>query len=283
MQTYSFTDLKQFKNKPTHNPVTKRKIKNGSKLYNNLQRQLVRMQAMEQGALLVQQLYRYRRYRTIQSTFTTHDCINSQDPISLEPIDRIPSSCLCCIPIKDILFGYHIESITKLIDNGSIKCPLTRVPIDPNTLCKMHTLVKAYKALMTPDCQHESITTIVEAMAKDVFHEFTLESIYLDHTVFLNLKIGQLKNLHYEWMDMFAKNTTVDQKRRVLGNRVIFQPFDFNRSSKAQYQHYLLQQVIKIIRPIDASMKTLVTFIMLGGLTLVCPQYSHYHMYAFEF
>lgn len=283
MQTYSFAELTQFKTKPTHNPVTKRKIKNGSKIYNNLQRQLVIMQAMDQSALFVQQLYRYRHYRSIQKTFTTHNCINSQDPISLESIDCIPSSCLCCIPIKDVLFGYHIESIAKLLDNGTIQCPMTRVPIDPNTLCKMHTLVKSYKALMTPDCSHESIITVVEAMAKDVFHEFTLESIYLDHTVFLNLKMWQLKNLHYEWMDMFAKNTTPEQKHRVLGNGIVFQPFDFNLASKAQYQHYLLQQVIKILRPIDASMKTLVTFIMLGGLTLVCPQYSHYRMYAFEF
>jgi len=68
-----------------------------------------------------------------------------------------------------------------------------------------------------------------------------------------------------------------------LGNGSVFQPFDMNLSSKAHYQHYLLQQVIKIIRPIDQSLKTLMTFIMLGGLTLVCPQFSHYRMYAFEF
>lgn len=283
MQKYTFAELIQFQHNPAINPTTKRKIKQGSKIYKNLKLQLDRMHLMNQNASFIQQRQRYLQYRSIQTTLKASECINSHDPISLEPIGKISSSCLSTISINGVVFGYHIESIVKLVENNTVVCPMTRSPIPKKTLKTLRRLVKAYKSVVTPVHQQKSMARMVEAMTKDVFHEFTLESIYLDHTVFLGLKMWQLKNLHYEWMDMFEKNTTLDQKQRILGDAVVFQSIDFTQFNKLQYQHYLLQQAIKILRPCDPSLKTLTTFIMLGGLTLVCPQYAQYRMYAFEF
>lgn len=283
MQKYTFAELTQFQHDSTVNPTTKRKIKHGSKIYKNLKTQLDRMHVISQKASFIQQRHRYLRYRSIQTTLKTNECINSHDPISLEPIDKISSSCLSTISINDVAFGYHVESIVKLVENNTVVCPMTRSPIPRKTLKTLHSLVNAYKSVVTQVRQSKSMADMVEAMTKSVFHEFTLESIYLDHTVFLRLKMWQLKNLHYEWMDMFEKNTTLDQKDRILGNTVVFQGVDYTQFNKLQYQHYLLQQVIKILKPRDPSLKTLTTFIMLGGLTLVCPQYSQYRMYSFEF
>lgn len=80
---------------------------------------------------------------------------------------------------------------------------------------------------------------------------------------------------------MFNKNTTPDQKRKILGTSIVFPPIMVN--NKDQYQMYLIKQLAISLRPIDATLKTFMTYIMLGGLTLVCPQYAHYRQYCFDF
>lgn len=142
----------------------------------------------------------------------------------------------------------------------------------------MGALARAYVAMIPHNTR---VDESIDALVKDVFHEFTLESIYLDHTVFLSLTLTQLKNLHYEWKDMFEKNTTNEQKISILGQKKCFPPMIIG--SIEHYQRYLLTHLATILRPNDPSLKTLTTFIMLGGLTLVCHQYSNYRHYNFDF
>ena len=293
MTIYSASDLLMFKSTNTVNPTTNRKIKPGSKIYKNLQRQLSVLETLLNKVVFVQQRFRYRRYRSLQLRFIRQSVNNhsvdpsstdpgSTDPISLEPIRMIPPSCVCGIIINNTRHLYHINSIQQLTLNNITTCPLTRHPIPAKTLHYMATVTRAYtRVVPTHDSMDKSMEESIEALTKDVFHEFTLESIYLDHTAFLRLNTTKLKTLHYEWKEMFDKNTTPDQKRSILGTATVFPPVII--TDKHQYHRYLVNQLATLLRPLDASLKTLLTYIMLGGLTLVCPQYAHYRQYCFDF
>lgn len=282
MHTYTPLELLKFKQTHTVNPSTNRRIKVGSKIYKNLERQLVQFECQSLSAVFIQQWYRYRRFRAIQLVHfgysNDNDCINKIDPISQEPLTSMPTGSICYVKCNTQTVGYHAESIKQLLHNNTTICPLTRVTIPSETLLHMGALARAYSAIILDNTPADDS---IEALVKNVFHEFTLESIYLDHTVFLSLTMSQLKNLHYEWKDMFEKNTTNQQKLSIVGQKKSFPPFTITSIDK--YQRYLLTQLVTILRPNDSSLKTLVTFIMLGGLTLVCPEYSHYRHYNFDF
>ena len=280
MATYAAHDLLKFQSNKTINPATNRKIKFGSKIYKNLERQLATLERLLHRVIWVQQRYRYLRYRSLQSHFHLPFSANetTRDPISLELLHALPKSCVCGICIDGTPCFYHIKSIHQLVHNNITICPLTRKPIPTNILDNMACVARAYARLVP---FHDPADDSIGALAKDIFHEFTLESIYLDHTAFLKLNIPKLKTLHYEWKEMFDKNTTADQKQRILGNDTVFPPVVVRTTE--QYQRYLIAQLTCLVRPKDASLKTLMTYIMLGGLTLVCPQYSHYRQYCFDF
>ena len=283
MTTYSASDLLTFKSTNTINPTTNRKIKIGSKIYKNLEQQLATLETLLHQVVFVQQRYRYRRYRCLQLRFLGHPTHNnSTDPVSLELIEMMPQSCVCGIIINHTRHLYNIRSIQQLTLNNITRCPLTRNPIPEETLNYMATVTRAYtRAVPAHDALGAPMDESIEALTKDVFHEFTLKSVYIDHTAFIKLTMDKLKTLHYEWKEMFDKNTTMDQKRKILGTATVFPPIII--TDKNQYQMYLIKQLSILLRPIDESMKTLMTYIMLGGLTLVCPQYAHYRQYCFDF
>lgn len=285
--------LLHFKFNKNLNPFTNRKIKPGGAIYKKLEKALLKL---ELSCRFIQHYYRYFKYKKLKH-INEAQCVNiliknDKDPISLDDVDTIPYHLSCYININNNVYKYHINSVIHLRNNNIQVCPFTRDKfVISSNLEKLIQQLGYFQQKVNK--QDPYLKTSVDELAKDIFHDFTLESIYLDHTHFINLPLFKLQRLHYEWKDMFNSNTTTEQKRRILGYdsynipnyerhaQLVFPTHVFTNID--DYRKYLIQQMCLIMRPFDPSLKTFTTFIILGGLTLVCPEYSHYKHFTFDF
>jgi hypothetical protein len=91
--------------------------------------------------------------------------------------------------------------------------------------------------------------------------------IYIDEAAFLSLTHSQLATVISELKDMFAQNFS-DAQRREFGEM----PFTSPPTSARGLQHYVLRECQRVVRASSGSTRTMVLYVLLGGLAVVSSQ-----------
>lgn len=265
------------------NPKTKRKIKKGGKIYTSLEEQLKKTEPL---ITLIQKIIRgycikssYRKISTYQDTNLKGKIVNSTDPISMNDL----SILFIKFPIdQDRFIAYELETFQMMVKRKMYMCPITRTQYTDQDIESNIKVLKSFINLGLTINYEEKIILDVKKLAQEVFHDFEICNIYLDVKVFLKLNIIKLKNLHFELKDLYYKNTSVQQRNQISDRILFIEENDFTNDLTI-FQSYLLENIQCIINPIDSSLKLFGIYLILGGLTLICPEYKEYKNYIFDF
>lgn len=270
---------------PNKNPLTKRKIKKGSKTQKNIDK-FVRKATS--SATSIQSFI--RRYLILQRFGKLRECypyigkplLNEVDPISLNDLTNLSKYKIIIFNLDGKYVGFEVETYQSMIRRNINICPYTRLPFSQKDVDNNVYSVLLLCNLGVIETLERQLCLSIDKIAQEVFYDFSLNNIFLDPHVFLKLELMQLQKLHYELKDLFYKNTTSAQ-RSEISNEILFFESDNFTSDILLYQRYLLENIKKVINPTNVNFKYHCIYIMLGGLTLVCQEYNEYRNYIFDF
>ena len=179
---------------------------------------------------------------------------------------------------EDKIRCFNIETIISMINNNCLVHPITGLTINDDTIeraKKMHQTLKE-KNVIQEKKDERTDEEKINNYAFDVFQKFSIISIFVDHQWFLKLKSDKLDKLNYELGDFYDKN--VDDENKILMVPPDGKAFDKSKSNFSdldllEKRQYLLENIDKVISSSeDSSMKTLGSYLMLGGLGVVCKE-----------
>jgi len=216
---------------------------------------------------------------------------DNKDPITQEDIwiredgvkiksDEIPSYKLFSYSDTDnIIRCFNIETIINMINNDCIAHPITGIDMDIESIKRATEMYKILKDnnVINEKSDDRSEEEKVNSYAFDVFQKFSIISIFIDHQWFIKLNKKDLEKLNYELQDFYDQNVTEENKLLMVppeGKAFAITKSEFSsKYNELEMKKYLLENIDKVISSSeDESMKTLGSYIMIGGLAVVCKE-----------
>jgi hypothetical protein len=262
------TELLKWKECPSKNPRTNRKINSNGDLYKFIKSE-------------------YDRHfpEKPKEHFKLEDSTDDKDPITLNLFWKIENN------IKKIVY----EDINKLFlykdINGFIRC------FEKETLSHM----KAHKITKHPVTQEDLPLDIFncieeinleeerkkmtnEEIALEIFQKFSSISIFIDSTWFLSLSKDKLKKFNYELTSFFKENFNKTQQNSVSPDFLKKSDSEINSMNINEIQLYLLREIDKLLSVKVEELKYMSNYILVGALGIVIPEIRElYPDFSFSF
>jgi len=262
---YTRGELIKWKRSKLTNPHTNRKIKKDGKIYNKLEECYLDIYPLNLDPL---------------------DSVDDKDPISLtifwtfnkskkNLIYSNPENLIIYKDDRDLCRCFERSSLEHLKSHKITKHPITDEKIPD-------------KIMDSVDIIDISSNKSIEDKALEVFQLFTKISIFIDYTNFINLDLIQLQKLYYEIKDFYTKNISNTDREKINSdnNALIFSIdiSDFNAMDKEDAQGFLLMNIKLLLEYENTTLKYMINYIILGGLSLVIPEIKdNYPSYSFSF
>ena len=126
----------------------------------------------------------------------------------------------------------------------------------------------------------------IEQKALEVFQLFTYLSIFIDYNLFVELNDTKINKLYYETKDFYYENISINDREKIeQGTKIFSKAINvFNELSLDEKKDYLLCDIKKLLQVEDESLKFMINYIVLGGLSIVIPQIKNdYPDFCFSF
>jgi len=269
------SELLKWKDNPTKNPRTNRKInENGnlSKFFN-----------LEYNKHFPKDNNIICKDNNIicKEKYKLEDSIDDKDPITLNIFWKIENNQ------KKIVY----EDINNLFlykdTNGFIRC------FEKESLGYM----KAHKITKHPVTQEEIPNNIlnsveeinlspmsIEDKAFEIFQKFTNISIFIDSNWFLSLSKDELKKFHFELNSFYKENFNKTQQEYIGTNVLSKKDNHIKSMNLKEFQLYLLCEMDKFLSVKVEELKYMCNYILIGALGLVIPEINElYPDFSFSF
>jgi hypothetical protein len=243
-------------------------------------------------AIKIQKIYRRRmveKYKLLHgpASFNRKLCTNSDDFISMEPIEEINFHQF--ISYKDIdgfIYGFDINSLHNLFikSEDEIKNPYNRNLIPNDVFKNIRSLIRISRILkininlkFEDDTKNVSNEKAIELRAVTLFQTIDSLGNYTKSSWFLSLNKNQLLRFTRELIDIwnYRAQLTVETKRNICpphGNPFANLSIQYINVEQNEWniKKVLLDVIDKLINTgIDKDSRSLGAYYVLGALTLV--------------
>ncbi len=128
----------------------------------------------------------------------------------------------------------------------------------------------------------------IKQKALEVFQLFTNISIFIDYNSFIELSDEKLKKFYYETKDFYYENIDIENRIKIDkndGNNIFSKNIgEFNNLTLNKKQEYLLDNLQLLLQVTDETLKFMINYILVGGLSIVIPQIrKDYPDFCFNF
>ena len=229
-----------------YNPITKRTIKNNTTTYKMFEK-------------------KYKEYFPLNYSYI--DSMEDRDPISLElfwtEVDGIKKMVY---PNLNNLYIYRENNIVHCFENTTLQYmkyyntlyhPITREKLPLNIFDNMKDIKSTIE---------DSISLITKT--KNVFNLLTNISIFIDSDLFIKLKDKEVDKLYFETYSFYNENINVSIKNEL--NTFTHPPITFYKIEDKKM--YLLDCYMKLLNSEIESIKYMICYIVVGGLSIVIPK-----------
>jgi hypothetical protein len=161
-------------------------------------------------------------------------------------------------------------------NGGPMTHPVSGLRIAEEDVTRAREMIRLLEAAGKLEPPQDDLANISEAdltdegikhFATSVCQLFSSQSIYIDEAAFISLTHTQLVTLVSELKDMFSQNFS-EAQRRELGDA----PFSAPPATARGVQHYVLRETQRVVRASSGTLRTLVLYVLLGGLAVVSSQ-----------
>lgn len=227
----------------------------------------------------------YKKYMNINiKELYIKECINDIDPIS--------RAVLWVLENNNKIIKY--KNINNLIfyrdSNNNIKCfemesveymKGYNITLDPVTREELPNYL--FDNILGAKLTDED-TKSSDILAFDVIQLFNNQSIFIDHTLILELDKKNLLVLYYEISDFYNNNLTDDQKNLINTDVFIMSNIELKKHDTEFIKKYILKNM-KILLELDIEdLKFMINYILVAGLGLVIPSIKEqYPDFSFTF
>jgi len=214
------------------------------------------------------------------------DSIDDKDPITFEIfwIEKNNQKDLIYKDINNLIFYKDKNDMVRCFEKESLEHlkahKITKHPItgDDIPLDILNSIIDI----------ELSTTRTNKQKALEVFQLFTNISIFIDYNSFIELNDEKLKKFYFETKDFYYKN--IDTKNRIKidnddGKNIFSKDTEkFNNLSVNKKQEYLLDNLQLLLQVTDDTLKFMINYILVGGLSIVIPQIrKDYPDFCFNF
>lgn len=204
------------------------------------------------------------------------NCIDDMDPLSMnifwkkingekqiEYLEKNFSQLVFYTDSKQLLRCFEKETLKYLKTYNLFLHPIT-YDIIPSYL---------FDNLDTKDLNKLEEEKTVNDIAYDVFYYLSLDSIFINYELFVNLDKNTLLKFNYEIKDFWLKNLTDSQKIVVSNNPILYLDNE-NLESKSieEIQKYLLEEMKTMIKCNKEDIRHMINYIIVGALSIVIPE-----------
>jgi len=227
----------------------------------------------------------YKQYEKLDiKKLYVENCINDIDPISLNYLWKLENNKKIIIHnnLDNIIFYKDIKGKIRFLEKESLSYMkgynITKDPITQEELPKdLFDNIEGEKII------NEEEKTL-EQLAFDIFQLFTKISIFIDHSLFLNLNKSELLKLHYETSDFYKNNFSKEQQEEISIHVFKKDNDELNLLGTDKIKKYLLNQYKILLEQTNENYKFMINYILVGGLSLVIRSVKKdYPQYAFDF
>lgn len=215
------------------------------------------------------------------------ESIDDRDPISLNkfwiinnnkkeiiyPLENI-NNLIFYYESDNILRCFEIESLRYLKTFNIFNHPITRKPIPLDIFDNIN--------IITIDNSNIDI----DLLALDAFQGLINSSVFIDYRLFLTLDKTELLKLYYELKDFWIKNFNEEERIIISQNNNILSKTNNNLINMEfiDIQRYILNQIILLLNQDNYQYKNMITYIILGGLSVVIHEIrDDYYNFDFSF
>ena len=247
------------------NPRTKRKIKDTGYIYKVLKKTCDRFFPLGYDPL---------------------DSIDDKDPVTFEIfwIEKNNKKDFIYKDINNLIFYKDKNDMVRCFEKESLEHlkahKITKHPItgDDIPLDILNTTI---------DIELKTTRTNKQK-ALEVFQLFTNISIFIDYNSFIELSDEKLKKFHFETKDFYYENINTENRIKIDkddGNNIFSKDIvEFNNLSLDEKQEYLLYNLQLLLQVTDDTLKFMINYILVGGLSIVIPQIREdYPDFCFNF